>query len=154
MFVFLLGMSCHWNFCEKFNFCLTQLHSVFFSNFIKELQCIYPPIICMKCYLLLYTDCKRNNTISLKTYRNWCLQDNHFCCTYVWVIKLCKGALGKIKNTSRNYGRVRPSLSKLFCSQEDLNTLSVKCPPYNLPMCIYICMYIYIHIYIYIYVYI
>ena len=108
----------------------------------------------MKCYLLLHAVCKRNSTISLKTYGICCLQDNHLCCTCVRVIQLCKGALGKIKNTSRNYGRVRPSLSKLFCSQEDLNTLSAKCPPYNLPMCIYICMYIYIHIYIYICIYI
>ena len=107
----------------------------------------------MKCYLLLHAVCKRNSTISLKTYGICCLQDNHLCCTCVRVIQLCKGALGKIKNTSRNYGRVRPSLSKLFCSQEDLNTLSAKCPPYNLPMCIYICMYIYIHIYIYMYIY-
>ena len=120
----------------KIQFLLTQLHSVFFSNIIKDLQCICPPKICMKCYLLLHTDCKRNNTISLKTYRNWCLQDNHLCRTYVRVIQLCKGTLGKIKNTSRNYGRVRPSLSKLFFSQEDLDILSA--------------MFIYIYTYIYI----
>ena len=149
-------MSCHWNFYEKFNFCLTQLHSVFFSNIIKDLQCIYPPKICMKCYLLLHTACKRNSTISLKTYGNWRLQDNHLCRTCVRVIQLGKGALGKIKNTSRNYGRVLPSLSKLFCSEEDLDTLSAKYPPYNLPMyvCIHIHIYIYIYIYMCVYIYI
>ena len=112
----------------------------------------------MKCYLLLHAVCKRNSTISLKTYGICCLQDNHLCCTCVRVIQLCKGALGKIKNTSRNYGRVRPSLSKLFCSEEDhdtlSDTLSAKCPPYNLPMYIYIYIYIHIHIYIYMRVYI
>ena len=125
-------------FVKKFNFCLTQLHSVFFSNIIKDLQCIYPPKICMKCYLLLHTACKRNSTISLKAYGNWCLQVNHLCLSCVRVIQLCKGALGKIKNITRDYGRVRPSLSKLFCSQEDLDILCAKCPPYNLPMYIYI----------------
>ena len=149
-------MSCHWNFCEKFNFCLTQLNSVFFSNIVKDLQCIYPPKICMKCYLLLHTACKRNSTISLKTYGNWRLQDNHLCRTCVRVIQLGKGALGKIKNTSRNYGRVRPPLSKLFCSEEDLDTpsdtLSAKCPPYNLPMYIYIYIHIYTYTYTYIYI--
>ena len=112
----------------------TQLHSVFFINVIKDLQCTHPPKICMKCYLLMNTASKRNSTISHKTYENWCPHDEHFCQTCVRVTELSKGALGKIKNISTNDRRGRPSISKLFWSQEDLGMLSAKCPPDDLPI--------------------
>ena len=57
----------------------------------------------MKCYLLMNTASKRNNTISLKTYENWCPEDDRLYCTCIRVTELCKEALGKIQNTSRNY---------------------------------------------------
>ena len=59
------------------------------------------------------TTFKRNSTISLKKYTNWRPQDDHSCRTCVRVAELCKEALGNIKNTSKNYQRGRPSLSKL-----------------------------------------
>ena len=123
--------------------CLTQLHSVFFINIIKDLQCIYPSKICMKCYVLMNAASKRNSTISPKTYENWCPEDDHLWGTCVRVTQSCKGGLGKIKNTSRNYRRDRPSLSKLFCSQEDLDIFRAKCP--------HIYIYTYVGIYIYMY---
>ena len=69
----------------------------------------------MKCYLLMNTTSKRNSTISLKIYENWRPQDDHSCRTCIRVTELCKGALGKIKNTSKNYGRGRPSQNLAFC---------------------------------------
>ena len=112
----------------------TQLHSVFFINITKDLQCIHPRKICMKCYLLMNRASKRNSTISLKTYENWCQHDEHSCQTCVKVTEISKGTLGKIKNISINDRRGRPSISKLFWSQEDLDMLSAKCPPDNLPI--------------------
>ena len=86
----------------------------------------------MKCYLLTKTASKRNSTISLNSYENWCPHDDHSCRTCVRVTKLNKGALGKIKNTSENDRRGHPSISKLFWSQENLEILSAKCPTDNL----------------------
>ena len=113
---------------------ITQLHSVFFINITKDLQCIHPPKICMKCYLLTNTASKRNSTISLKTYKNWCPHDDYSWGTCARITELSKGALGKMKNTIKNDQRGRPALSKLFWSQEDLDMLSAKCPPDNLPI--------------------
>ena len=87
----------------------------------------------MKCYLLMNTTFKRNRTISLKIYENWCPHGDHLCRTCAGVTELSKGARGKIKNTSKNYRRGRPSLSELFWAKEDLDMLSAKCPPDNLP---------------------
>ena len=123
-----------------FNFCFKQgtfsessLYNAFFINITKDLQCIQPPKMCMKCYLVMNTAWKRNSTISLKTYEKWCSLDNHSCRMCVRVTELNQGVLGKIRNTSKNDRRVRPSLSKLFWSQEDLDILSAKCPPDSLP---------------------
>ena len=77
---------------------------------------------------------KRNSTISLIAYENWCPQDNNLCRTCVRVTELCKESLGKIENTSKNYRKCRPSRSKFFWSQEDLDMLSAKCLPDNLPI--------------------
>ena len=52
----------------------------------------------------------------------------------VRIAELSKGGLGKMKNTIKNDRRGRPTLSKLFWSQEDLDMLSAKCPPDNLPI--------------------
>ena len=112
----------------------TQPHSVFFINVIKDLQCTHPRKICMKCYLLMNTASKRNSTISLKIYGNWYPHDEHFCQTCVRVTELSKGALGKVKNISINDRRGRPSISKVLWSQEDLDMLSAKCAPDNLPI--------------------
>ena len=95
---------------------ITQLHSVFFINITKGLPCIHPPKIC---------------TISLKMYENWCPNDDYSC--HARIVELSKGALGKTKNI-KNDRRGRPTLSKLFWSQEDLDMLSAKCPPDNLPI--------------------
>ena len=84
-----------------------QLHSVFFINKTKDLQCIHPRKICMKCYLLMNTASKRSSTILLKTYENWCPHDEHDCGTCVRITELSKEALGKIKNTSQNERRGR-----------------------------------------------
>ena len=111
---------------------ITQLHSVFFINITKDLQCIHPPKICMKCYLLMNMASKRNSTISLKMYENWYPNDDYSC--RARIAELSKGALGKMKNTIKNDRRNRPALSKLFWSQEDLDMLSAKCPPDNLPI--------------------
>ena len=102
--------------------CINQLYSVFFINIIKDLQCINPPKICMECYL--NTASKRNSTISLITYENWCPQDDNSFRLCVRLIVLCKRSLGKIENTSKNYQKGHPSLSKLLWSQEDLDMLS------------------------------
>ena len=80
---------------------ITQLHNVFFIYITKDLQCIQPPKICMKCFLLINTASKRNSTISLKTYENWCPNDDHSGRTCVRVTELNIAALGKIKNTSK-----------------------------------------------------
>ena len=111
---------------------ITQLHSVFFINITKGLPCIHPSKICMKCYLLMNMASKRNSTISLKMYEIWCPNDDYSC--HARIAELSKGALGKTKNTIKNDRRGRPTLSKLFWSQEDLDMLSAKCPPDNLPI--------------------
>ena len=98
------------------------------------MQCIDPPKIWMKCYLLMNTASKRNSTISLIAYENWCPQDDNWCRTCARITQLCKGSLGKIENTSKNYWKSRPSLSKFFWSQEDLDMLSAKCLRDNLPI--------------------
>ena len=103
---------------------ITQLHSVFFINITKDLQCIHPPKI-------MNTVCKRNSTISLKTYENWGPHDDYSCRTCARITELSKGALGKMKNTIKNDRRGRPTLSKLFWSQKDLGMLSAKYPPDN-----------------------
>ena len=95
------------------------------------------------------TASNRSSTISLKTYKNWCPQDYHLCRTCVRITELCKGALGKIQNISRNYWRDRPFFSKLFFSQEDLDILSTKYPPDKFPIPVYIYIYsCYICIYV------
>ena len=80
----------------------------------------------MKCYLLMNTASKRNSTISLKTYENRCPHDDYSCGTRARITEISKGALGKMKNTIKNDRRGRPTLSKLFWSQEDLDMLSAK----------------------------
>ena len=55
---------------------------------------------------------KRNSVISLETYENWYRHDDHLGIMCVKITELDKGALGKIKNTSKNDRRSRPSLSE------------------------------------------
>ena len=121
-----------------------QLHSVFFINKTKDLQCIHPRKICMKCYLLMNTASKRSSTILLKTYENWCPHDEHDCGTCVRITELSKEALGKIKKTSQNDRRGRPSLSKLFWSQEDLDMLSACSLTYSPTTYVLVCLECYI----------
>ena len=83
---------------------INQLNIVFFINITKDLQYIHPDKICMKCYLFMNTASQRNSAISLKSYE-----------TCVRATELSKGALGKIKSTTKNDQKGRPSLSKLFC---------------------------------------
>ena len=128
--------------------CLTQLHSVFFINIIKDLQCIYPPKICMKCYDLMNTASKSNSTFSPKTYENWCPQDDHLCRTCVRVAELCKGAFGKIKNTSRNYRRGPPSL--ILFPGRPWHTQNAHLIYIYIYIYIYICRYIYIYVFMYV----
>ena len=113
--------------------CTTQIHIVFFVNISKDLQCIHPCEICMKCYLLMNTASKRKSIILLKTYKNWCPHYEHSCRRCLQVTELSKGALGKIKNTSKNDGKDRPTLSKLFWSQEELDMVSARSQPDHLP---------------------
>ena len=54
----------------------------------------------MKCYVFMNTAFKRNSTISLNIYKNWCPYDDHLSSTYISVTELRKGALGK--NTSKD----------------------------------------------------
>ena len=86
----------------------------------------------MKCYLLMNMASKRNSTISLIMYENWCPNDDYSC--HARIAELSKRALGKTKNTKKNDRRGRPTLSKSFWSQEDLDMVSAKCPPDNLPI--------------------
>ena len=51
-----------------------------------------------------------NSTISLKTYEKLFPHDDHLRCTCVRITKLNKGALGKIKITSKNDRRGCPFL--------------------------------------------
>ena len=88
---------------------VTQSRSVFFINITKDLQCIHPPKICMKCYLPMNIASKKNSTISLKMYENWCPNDDYSC--RARIAELNKGALGKMKNTIKNDRRGRPTLS-------------------------------------------
>ena len=69
----------------------------------------------------------------LKTYKNWCPHYEHSCRRCLQVTELSKGALGKIKNTSKNDGKDRPTLSKLFWSQEELDMVSARSQPDHLP---------------------
>ena len=98
------------------------------------MQCIDPPKIWMKCYLLMNIASKRNSTISIIAYENWCPQDDNWCRTCVRVKKLCKGSWRKIENTSKIYRKCRPSFSKIFWSQEDLHMFSAKSLRDNLPI--------------------
>ena len=91
-----------------------ELNSVFFINITKDLQYIHPAKISMKFYLLMNAASERNSTISLKTYEKLCPHDDHLCSTCVRIIKSNKGALGKIKNTSKNDRRALPSFLKFF----------------------------------------
>ena len=68
----------------------------------------------MKCCLLTNTVSMRNikHHISLKTYENWCLYDNHSHSNCERIAKLNKEAIGKTKNTSKSDRRGCPSLLK------------------------------------------
>lgn len=55
----------------------------------------------MKCYLFMNMTSKRNSVISLETYENWYRHDDHLGIMCVKITELDKGALGKIKNTSK-----------------------------------------------------
>ena len=85
-----------------------------FYQYRQRFTVLHPPKIYMKCFLLTNTTSKRSieHYISLKTYENLCLSDNHSYSTCERIAKLNKEAPGKIKNTSKNDQRGCPSLLK------------------------------------------
>ena len=85
-----------------------------FYQYRQRFILLHPPKIYMKCFLLTNTTPKRNikHHISLKTYKKWCLSDNHSYSTCERIAELNKETPGKIKSTSKNDRRGSPSLLK------------------------------------------